>query len=43
MKKVTGILLIVSFLIFFIDNITSIIAGSFYFENGTAKYSATLS
>ena len=33
MKKVTGILLIVSFLIFFIDNITSIIAGSFYFDN----------
>ena len=33
MKKVAGILLIVSFLIFFIGNITSIIAGSFYFDN----------
>ena len=30
MKKVAGILLIVSFLIFFIDNITSIIAGRYY-------------
>ena len=30
MKKVAGILLIVSYLIFFIDNITSIIAGESY-------------
>ena len=30
MKKVAGILLIVSFLIFFIDNITSIIEGIYY-------------
>ena len=30
MKKVAGILLVVSFLIFFIDNITSIIEGIYY-------------
>ena len=43
MKKVAGILLIVSFLIFFIDNITSIIAGRFYSDNVAVNFALPFS